>query len=124
VKDEKSSKAKVTVFYEVLHSIGNNQWCEFARDETYLNLAQSDIDNIQHDYQHNIEEQKFQMILQWAQPYGKEIKSKSKNLCYTRLIPFRVSRVSGVPISAALRQGPYNQGCNGGESLATYGKFD
>jgi len=24
-----------------------------------------------------------------------------------------------VPISAALRQGPHNQGCNGGESLAT-----
>jgi len=29
-----------------------------------------------------------------------------------------------VPISAALRQGSHNQGCNGGESLATCGKFD
>jgi len=33
----------------------------------------------------------------------------TKNLHYTRLIPFRVSRVRGaqLPISAALRQGPH-----------------
>jgi len=54
-----------------------------------------------------------------------KIKSRKSNLHYTRLIPFRVSRVSGAHLRGfAPQQGPYNQGCNGGESLATYGRFD
>jgi len=51
------------------------------------------------------------------------IKNQKSNLNFTRLIPFRVSRVS----SAHLRgfpPWPTLQGCCGGESLATCGRFD
>jgi len=43
-------------------------------------------------------------------------KSKKSNLHYTRLIPFRVSRVGGAHLRSFAR--------NGGESLATCGRFD
>jgi len=55
-------------------------------------------------------------------PNMDSIKSKS-NLHYTRLIPFRMSRVSGAHLRG-FAPGPTHQGCSGGESLATCGRFD
>jgi len=45
------------------------------------------------------------------------------NLCYTCLIPFRVSRVSSAHLRGFAPR-PTHQGCSGGESLATCGRFD
>jgi len=51
-------------------------------------------------------------------------KQKSKsNLYYTRLIPFRVSRVSCARLRG-FAPGPTHQGRSGNESLATRGRFD
>jgi len=50
-------------------------------------------------------------------------KIKILNLHYARLIPFPVSRVSGAHLSGFAPR-PTLQGCNGGESLATCGRFD
>ena len=67
-------KGKVTVFYDVLRSIDNDQWLEFARGEKFLKLSQSDVDNIQHNYKNNVEEQKFQMLLTWGHSFiGKKL---------------------------------------------------
>jgi len=49
--------------------------------------------------------------------------SKKWNLHYTRLIPFLVSRMSGAHLRGFASR-PTHQGCNGGESLATCGRFD
>jgi len=51
-----------------------------------------------------------------------KIKIKSY-LNYTRLIPFRVSRVSGAHFRGFAPRSTH-QGCSGGESLATCGRFD
>jgi len=45
------------------------------------------------------------------------------NLHYTRLIAFRVSRVSGAH-PCGFAPGPTHQGCSGGESLAMCERFD
>ena len=67
---EEPPKGKATVFYDVLRSIDNNQWLEFARGEKYLNLLRSDVDDIQHNYKNNVEEQKYQMLLSWGHSFG------------------------------------------------------
>jgi len=53
----------------------------------------------------------------------KHVPKKNSNLYYTRLTPFWVSRVSGVQLRG-FAPGPTHQGCSGGESLATGGRFD
>jgi len=45
------------------------------------------------------------------------------NLHYTRLIPFRMSRVSGAHLRG-FAPGPIHQGFNSGKLLATCGRFD
>jgi len=45
------------------------------------------------------------------------------NLRYTRLLPFRVSQVSGAHLPG-FRQDSHFKGYSGGESLATCGIFD
>jgi len=49
--------------------------------------------------------------------------TKKLNLHYARLIPFRMSRVSGAHLRG-FAPGSTHQGCNGSESLVTYGRFD
>jgi len=51
------------------------------------------------------------------------IKSKKSNLCYTRLAPFQVLRMNGAHLHS-FAPGPTLQGYNGGESMATCGRFD
>jgi len=48
--------------------------------------------------------------------------AKKLNLHYTRLIPFRVSRVDGIHFRS-LAPGPTIQGFCGGDSLATWRSF-
>jgi len=48
---------------------------------------------------------------------------KKSNLRYTRLIPFRASRVSGAQLRGSA-PGPTHQGSSGGESLTTSGRLD
>jgi len=48
---------------------------------------------------------------------------QKSNFCYTRLIPYLVSRVSGAHVRGFAPR-PTHQGYNGGESLATCGRFD
>jgi len=44
------------------------------------------------------------------------------NLLYTRLLPFRMSQVSGAHLRS-FAPGPTHQGCSGGKSLALGGRF-
>jgi len=51
------------------------------------------------------------------------VKIKKSKFHYTRLIPFRVSRVSGAQLRGFAPRSTH-QGCSGDESLATCGEFD
>lgn len=58
------------VYYEVIKEIPNKDWIHFAR--LGLQLEESDIDNITHDYHDNIKERNFQFCKKWEGIVGRQ----------------------------------------------------
>ncbi|XP_076804026.1 uncharacterized protein LOC143448264 isoform X1 [Clavelina lepadiformis] len=55
-------------YYATIRKLDNKDWNQFARLK--LGLAPSDIDDIKYNYQLDIGEQKYQMLLKWEQRKG------------------------------------------------------
>ena len=67
----------VDEFYYVIEAIDPSDWGQFARGQ--LQLPHSFVQNVRHDYDRDIMEQKYQMLVMWDKQNGNLITPKCAN---------------------------------------------